>query len=290
MHISAVNLIIKKIQGGNFMSIVDLHIHSLYSDGTDSVKELLERADRNNVSILSITDHNSLGVYDDLNQTEYNGKIIPGVELDCVEYGINFHILAYGFDLGNKEFRNFVSENNERLELVNIRLLEKMIKDHPNLSLDDYHDFECSKADGGWKMLYYLVERGLSDDIFDSFKYYSQYNHNYACVEFPSLDEVCDLIHKANGKAILAHPGKVIPYKTIDDFDNFIRKVMRHNLDGIECYYPSHSVDITNVCLRYCEENDLIITCGSDCHGRFENTEIGELEVTEEMVNLKGII
>ena len=53
----------------------------------------------------------------------------------------------------------------------------------------------------------------------------------------------------------------------------------KFKIDGIECYYPSHSEEITAICLELCNKYDLIWTCGSDCHGSFEKTKIGELNI-----------
>lgn len=124
-------------------------------------------------------------------------------------------------------------------------------------------------------------------NLWDSFKYYKKYNHSYDLISFPSTKKVVEMIHKANGIAILAHPGRVIKYKSLDEFEQILRKVViQNNLNGIECYYPSHTKEVTNICLKVCHELNLMITCGSDCHGTFENTKIGELNVTKEMINL----
>ena len=44
-------------------------------------------------------------------------------------------------------------------------------------------------------------------------------------------------------------------------------KLVASNIDGIECYYPIHSEELTECCVNFCEENDLMITIGCDCHG-----------------------
>ena len=61
-------------------------------------------------------------------------------------------------------------------------------------------------------------------------------------------------------------------------------------IDGIECYYPSHTEAITNMCLEICEDRNLLITCGSDCHGEFEDTEIGEMNIPIENLKLGDIL
>jgi hypothetical protein len=60
-------------------------------------------------------------------------------------------------------------------------------------------------------------------------------------------------------------------------------------LDGIECYYPTHSDVITDSCLSVCRDRNLLITTGSDCHGDFGYSEIGELKITMDELKLGGL-
>ena len=65
---------------------------------------------------------------------------------------------------------------------------------------------------------------------------------------------------------------------------------MEHPFDGVECYYPSHSEKITNICLELCRKKKRMITCGSDCHGEFEKTKIGQLNISSDFLQLKDFI
>lgn len=271
------------------MKKADLHVHSYYSDGTYSPDEIIKHALQNDVDLLSITDHNCISAYDELHEMK-NIRIISGVEIDSVEYGIDFHILGYGFDISDAEFRSFTDRNNERLEEVNVKLLEKVIKDYPHLSVKDYDAFSYDRKLGGWKLLHYFVHKGLCKSLWDGFEIYTKYQHSYACVAFPSIDEVCAQIHRSGGKAVLAHPGKVIPYASYEEFESFLEKVLEHDFDGVECYYPSHDEAIINICLKLCRKKGLMITCGSDCHGGFEKTAIGELDISKEDLKLHDLI
>ena len=82
--------------------MVDLHTHTIYSDGTWNVKKLLEEAKKNGVTLLSITDHDSVDAYLELRNNDYSnyfsGKIIPGCEFDCVFDNIKIELLGYNFD------------------------------------------------------------------------------------------------------------------------------------------------------------------------------------------------
>ena len=268
--------------------IVDLHIHSYYSDGTMSPEEILNIARRKNIGLLAITDHDILkGSVELLRQNIYSDiKCISGVELDAIDLGINFHVLGYGVDLSNEGFNRFVRKNKKLLENVNIKLIEKIQKDYSNITKDDYENFEYDIRNGGWKALHYFIDKGLTESLFDGFKLYAKYEHSYNCVDFPTVEIVCKQIHNAGGKAILAHPGKVIKKNIIAEFSKELKKVIDMGIDGIECYYPSHSKEVTDKCLELCKSTNLLITCGSDCHGRFENTEIGELPITIDKLEI----
>ena len=82
--------------------MIDLHMHTVYSDGTNTCKEILEKAKKNNLSYISITDHNNCGVYKELVNPEirniFKGKIIRGVELNTKILGIPIEILGYDVD------------------------------------------------------------------------------------------------------------------------------------------------------------------------------------------------
>lgn len=196
---------------------VDLHVHSYFSDGTMSPEEILKKAKNAGVSVLAITDHDVLDGSRELLRLaeDYDINCISGVELDVVEQGVNFHVLAYNIDLNN---------------------------------------------------------------------------HRYDCVKFPEMKEVCDIIHNAGGKAILAHPGKVIRTEKSIEFKNILKGLINKGIDGIECYYPSHTKEIADMCQEVCRQHDLIKTTGSDCHGDFEDTLIGQLKTKIYEINIFKLI
>ena len=82
--------------------MIDLHIHTTYSDGTDSLKEVLQKAENKNLSVISITDHNNCDAYfelENLNVSDYfTGRIIAGIELNTKAEGVPIEILGYNID------------------------------------------------------------------------------------------------------------------------------------------------------------------------------------------------
>ncbi|WDV45151.1 PHP domain-containing protein [Clostridiaceae bacterium M8S5] len=269
----------------------DLHIHSLYSDGTKSPKEILDTAIQNGVGLLAIADHNVLDGTRQLKElcTEKGVKSIVAVELDSLDKGIDIHILGYGVDLNNKEFCDFVKENRRLLDEISIKLIRKLEEYYDNITLDDFMEYDYDSRKGGWKALHYFMDKGLTDSLVDGFVLYTDYGCFYDSVEFHSVKEVCEFIHKAGGKAVLAHPGVRIIETDMSIFKKELLRLVSLGLDGIECYYPKHTEAVTNACLETCVQNNLIITAGSDFHGSFGNTDIGQMSIPINKLNLEGI-
>jgi predicted metal-dependent phosphoesterase TrpH len=272
--------------------IADLHIHSLFSDGTLSPEEIIAIAVEKGLGLIAITDHNVLEGSREIQKLNDKKELllISGVELDALDRGKNLHILGYGMDLTNERFREFTEKNRLLLDSVDERLIVRMQRDYNNISLKEYLNYNYDRKNGGWKALHYFVEKGITNSLTAGFAFYSKYEQSYNCIEFPSVSMVCNIIHSAGGRAILAHPGRVVNVTERNDFKREITRLINLGIDGIECYYPTHSHEVTEDCLSICKELGLLITAGSDCHGNFEKTEIGEMEIPISWLNLGEIL
>lgn len=270
----------------------DLHIHSFYSDGTMSPAEILQQAIQNNVGLIALTDHNMLDGSRELGELCRDTDImyIPGVELDSLDEGLNYHILGYGVDLNNKVFSDFVDKNRNLLFTVNSLLIEKMEGDYTNISVEDYNAFSYDRRKGGWKALHYLLEKGITSNLREGFALYTKYECYYNIVDFPSIRTVCEHIHNAGGKAILAHPGVSIKEIDLLKFKKRLLELLDSGPDGVECYYITHTEEITRLCLDICEQRNLLITCGSDCHGVFGNADVGDVNIPINKLRLGNLL
>ena len=107
-------------------------------------------------------------------------------------------------------------------------------------------------------------------------------------IEFrPPYKEVIDIIHKAGGKAFLAHPFEY-KFKDTIEFINDLRK--EKELDGIECFHPSANQEQRKILVEYAKNNNLYISGGSDYHGSPKpDIEIGvgrgDLNISKEILN-----
>ncbi|MEN8077254.1 PHP domain-containing protein [Clostridioides difficile] len=250
--------------------LVDLHIHTYYSDGTMSPKEVVKDAKEKNLGIIAITDHDVLDSYEEFKkEAEKEGIIaIRGVEIDSIFEGNLVHLLAYKFS-DNKRFFDLVNSAKEKLLETSVELIKRMENDYDNISLEDYNSYEYDRKKGGWKGIHYLLERNITEGLFDGMKYYGKYECGHEKFNFPSVKEVCDVTHEAGGYVVLAHPCNYYKDKTREEILEKFEILKGLGIDGIECYYPANSELMTETALEFCNKNNLIITAGSDGHGDF---------------------
>lgn len=277
--------------------LVDLHIHTYYSDGTMSPKEVVEDAKRKNLGIIAITDHDVLDSYEELKvEAEKAGIIaIRGVEIDSIFEGHLVHLLAYKFEDNEKLFK-LINHAKEQLLETSIELIRRMENDYEGISLEDYNSYEYERRKGGWKGIHYLHDRKITEGLFDGVKFYGKYDCGHEKFAFPSVGEVCNTVHDANGYVVLAHPCNYYSNKNKKEILEKLEILKSLGIDGVECYYPANSDLMTNTCLEFCKDNNLIITAGSDGHGDFGAVSkgieyyIGAINKDSEILNINKLL
>ena len=270
----------------------DLHIHSFYSDGSMSPEEIIEAAISNGVGTLAIADHDVLdGSMIVRELCKNNGiRYIPAVEIDTLDGETNFHILAYGFDVNNSRFIDFLRHTRFLLDEFSVKLVERMQADYLNFSIYDYMKYTYDKRLGGWKALHYLMEKGLTASLKEGVQFYSKYGVSHCNSGYSTIAATVYRIKSAGGYSVLAHPGESIDTLEIDQFIKELKRILAFGLDGIECYYTTHSDAVTQICLELCEENNLMITAGSDCHGVFGKARVGEMNIPTDKLKLRDML
>ena len=277
--------------------LADLHMHSYYSDGTMSPREIVEDAKKRNVQLIAITDHNVLDSYTELKEAaeEFGINVIRGVEIDARFEDIVVHILAYNFQDNEKLFNLVHKAKNELLE-TSIELIKRMENDYENISSEDYEAYDYDKRKGGWKGIHYLFDRGITSELFEGVKYYGQYKCGHEYFDYPTVEEVIDAVHEANGYVVLAHPCNYYKNNTKEEVLEKLEKFKSIGIDGVECYYPANSEMMTETCIEFCKNNNMIITVGSDSHGDFGAVSkgieyyIGAVKKDSSELNLKDMI
>lgn len=264
--------------------MIDLHMHTNYSDGTDTTEELLIKAETKKLDIISITDHDSVEVYKDLEKSNirklFKGKIIVGIEIKTFYKGVPVEVLGYGID-----YKKIKVHKNDTYN-IQIDSLKELKKRARKLNLTFDENVTVSKTDPRRRFASHIMAKeflkytenkkillSIGPD-FDADSFYRVHTSNKNSIFYYdesdygiTLQEAIDTIHKCGGIAVLAHP-LVYPFedklKTIEEMLN------NYDLDGLECEYSLFSIEeresLKNIAFKYKK----YITGGTDYHGKIK--------------------
>ena len=248
--------------------LVDFHMHSIYSDGVKSPEELLRHALDCNLSMMALTDHDEIDGIKALRTAqeqldpEKTIKFINGCEFSADYKDKSIHILGYRFDETNKELRDFIeyfkSKREERID----EIIRRCNNAGYFISKDELlKKFPKTQAYGRPHIGQLLIDGGYAKDINDVFK--DILRKDSPCyvpkvkIEVPYI---IDIIHKAGGLAVMAHPKLVTS-------DEYVVEMLAYDFDGMEVYHTKHNDDDVKRYKALAKKHNLFITGGSDYHG-----------------------
>lgn len=261
------------------MAKIDLHIHSDYSDGSDSLEELLAKIKKNKIDIFALTDHDTIdGCLEISKLVPDNIKFINGVELTCKAKDCKCHILGYNYNPYDKDLLELL-ENGKTLRRMK---LEKRIN-----YLQEIHGIELKREELDWlysrksvvkmHIANILVKRKLAENNLDAMRKYLD-----GCKTGNSRfdgEEAIGILSNAGGIPVWAHPlgGEGEIHLTPEQFIPKLKILIKCGIKGLECYYSRYSSDEINFLIQCAQANSLIITGGSDYHGTNKNIPLATL-------------
>ncbi len=252
-------------------NLIDLHIHSQFSDGQFNIKQLVELSKKNGVGLISITDHDDISSSLELkNNSDIKGiEYVNGVELSSYiklnEKIIRLHILGYGYDEENEELKSRLLEKRNLRSHVNKEYLIKLIHEFPYINNDILEKVQCDKYIRLSRLIEaYLYNEELSNDQLNEIKNYLGSNRPiYQDYEFNALESL-QMIRNANGYPILAHPYQ---YRLSVEEEYVLLKLLKENgLVGLEKYHSGDTPDGMLLQEMMCNRFNLEWTLGSDFH------------------------
>lgn len=265
-------------------SLIDLHIHTNCSDGALSPKEIIDEAVRNGVKVISIADHDTTEAYSQ-NLFDYakskSIKIINGVEISTKIKKAGIHVLGYNFDLNNEDLKNkLLSLRNARHDYLN-NVASKLRELGYVINVE-----ELNKIDA-------VTKAHIALDVVKNEKNATillrNFNHipdkgefietvmNEGCPAYVKKEtitpkEAAELIRKAGGKVVLAHP---VAYRYEDNLneEDILALVNEMQPDGIEANYiyidrNNRKINEINIWNAFAKKHNLNVTIGSDFHNK----------------------
>ena len=265
---------------------IDLHLHTLASDGRLSPTELIQLVAKQGLETISITDHDSTEglaeAYEAAKKFPYM-RIIPGIEMSADIPGDEVHVLGYFLDYHDVEFQEMLTElRRGRVGRAQV-MVEKLVALGKPVEWERVLHFAGDGTVGRPHIALAMVEAGYFKEPKEAFEEYLG-NDGLAYYDRPKLNptESVAMIRKVGGVPVLAHP------TFMNDMEAGIASLKKEGLVGMEVYYAQYDDDTVRHLARLAREYDLIPCGGSDYHGLGNTGEPlpGTLGPPEETVKL----
>lgn len=246
---------------------IDMHIHSINSDGEYGVNDLVNMIREEGINLFSITDHDSVkSVKEIANIKECDLTYIPGIEISSVYKGIKMHILGYDFNL-NDSLDSLVKDIQEK-RLKRFYEVISLIKKNEGLDIPDSFIEKVlmtSESLARPHIINILMDLGYGnkrDEVYKRYvrKYKSAVNYR------ASLEDVIEVLKSSGGKVFLAHPKEVEDEYNID-IESILPELLKLGIDGIEVYNSIHNLQDIKRYLELVKKYQICYTGGSDYHG-----------------------
>ena len=272
--------------------MIDLHVHSNCSDGTDDLKSLIENVNLANIKCFALTDHDTaegcrrILLDEDFQEklTNYNIEFVCGAEWTCIYQKQKMHILAYNFNPFDerilaleKKMRDMLDEK-DRLRMVYLEdmgyHLSEKSKDYLSKK-ENVRSMDFAKC---------LVDDGYFDEMEKAFKEcLNTIKYPFSC-RFDAL-EILPILKDCGAKVVWAHSiydlkRKVTSYEEVD---RIIKELKPYGLDGLECYYSLYQKEEIESLVDIANNNGLFKTCGSDYHGKNKVVSLGQFSANNDV-------
>lgn len=262
----------------------DLHIHTIFSDGSLTPLDIVKLASQKGLYSISITDHDTV---DGIKPAMDNGKVfdiivIPGIEISCQFHNEEIHLLGYFIDFQNQELLQMLNMFKESRESRGKKIVEKLNNLGLYISLEEVIEIAGDGVVGRPHIAKALVNNNYVTSIQEAFdKYLDNDKPAYVDRYRPTLKQGIEIIHNSGGAAVIAHPGLI-------KNTNAIIEAIKYGVDGIEAIHSKHSTEEVLKYSKIARENDLVITGGTDFHGDLSSNApiIGEFFIDYSQVEL----
>ena len=264
--------------------VIDLHTHTTCSDGTDSPRELVNKAIAQGLEVLGISDHDTTSGWDEATQTLRGTlKLALGAEISCLTNdGISVHMLGMLFDPLHEEMQQVLEETRDgRLPRMR-KMIEKMRSEGMDISIEDVVSVMPEGATMGRPHLAdALVAKKIVKSRDEAFV---ELLHNdsrfYVSHAAPTPVEAISLIRRAGGVAVIAHPfashrGEILK---VEDFSELVAA----GLNGIEVDHRDQNPDERAMLRVISRELNLVMTGSSDYHGTGKLNSLAENHTSRE--------
>ena len=269
----------------NNIKKLDLHMHSVVSDGTDTPEEIITKVRDAGIDMFALTDHDAIKGCKTILGCLSDGDplFITGSEFSCKDDYGKYHILGYNYDPDGKSIGDVVDlGHGYRMEKVTARL--DFIKDTFgfDFSPEDIDALLALNNPGKPHIANLMVKYGYAEskeDAFDKYLNKLRFKDQYVRPE-----EAIRGILDSGGTPVLAHPPYGDGDQLIlgDEMEERLKRLMDFGIKGVECFYSGFTPKLCQMMLGLAEKYDLYVTAGSDYHGKNKLIALGDNNLPEK--------
>ncbi|MDO5627407.1 MAG: PHP domain-containing protein [Mobilicoccus sp.] len=266
--------------------IVDLHAHTLASDGTDTPTQLVENADAAGVDVVAITDHDTTAGWTEAIDaaTRLGVGLLPGIEISCSAGGVSVHLLGYLHDASDEALRAELDAARESRDTRARRITELLAADVPITWEDVLAQVAEGATVGRPHIADALIANGVVPDREAAFADYLYTGSPYYARHYaPDPVEAVRLVRAAGGVPVMAHPfaekrGRVVP-------DRIIADMAAAGLFALEAHHPDHTPEQEVRAVALAADLSLLTTGSSDYHGTGKPQGLGARTTSPEVLD-----
>lgn len=265
----------------------DMHMHSHYSDGSDDLETLLKHVEENGIKTFSLTDHDTiLGTIKIETMIPDDLTFYRGIEFSAITKYREVHILGYNFDPDNSVLLETIEEG-KRKRALKLENRLRYLKEQFNITfkqedLDYLYSLNAVAKPHLGRM---LMKYGYCDSISEGITKYI----NGCKVDHDRIDykEAIHAIKEAGGIAVWAHPlgGEHVRHFEPWECERQLDLLLQEGLDGMECYYSRYTTKEEDYLLSLAKKHHLLISGGSDYHGKNKTVKMGCLNSEGEAID-----
>ncbi|MBE6944267.1 MAG: PHP domain-containing protein [Ruminococcaceae bacterium] len=247
---------------------IDLHTHSLKSDGAQTPAEVVRTAYAAGLSAIALSDHDNIeGVPEAMAEGQRLGiEVIPAVELSA-QSGTELHILGYFIDIHNKQLNDAMAYALQVRDQRQEETCRKLNEQGFNITMEEARE----EAHGNPVLCrahfaQIMVRKGYAESVKDAFnRYLSVGCYAYSNRQALTGPEAVSIIREAGGIAVAAHLHLI---KMEDEaLKEYLKTLMPYGLEGVEGYYTDYTPDMNQRYRAMAKELGLTISGGTDYHG-----------------------
>ncbi|MCD8074909.1 MAG: PHP domain-containing protein [Lachnospiraceae bacterium] len=259
--------------------MIDLHMHTTASDGSDSIRELAAKLREREIDTFAVTDHDTIDGALEMETIVWPGaRFVKGVEFSCISPAGKCHILGYGYDASDVQLQAALKEGSDlRMAKLGDRLAYVQKTYRIVFTREELDWLYSMKSPGKPHIADLMLKKGIGKNRDDVIRNYI-HGTKKGADRIEAQTAISGILH-AGGIPVWAHPlgGEGEGLLSGEQFANQLRTLMGSGIRGLECHYSRYTREQVQFLRDMAKKYDLLISGGSDYHGSRKNIALATL-------------